>query len=272
VFQSEYDAARKELRLRFDLGFSPTTGAGPPGEPSPPTLLRYDARDGFRGATEALPPPLRRGILRQAGNREVVWLAFNTPRAIEGWPGLPLPVRGGVHKLWVGGAAGADLRCGMWSPGSATTPSPRHALAGRPMAPWTRRAPSPGPRPWPPIARSPPPRMTAPATPPTWAVTSRTSGGNPQGYFFRSPQGPQREHDDSSTAQPGALPPPRGGAAVHGRPRQRGLARPPVSPPVGTCRGGFCIACRNAPAPRLTPSRGPSGRQSLRFDPSRSKG
>jgi len=83
VFQTEYDAARRELRIRFDIGMSPDAGRWANRGAFTAYLYRFDARDGFRGATEKYHQILPWAFERRA-ERAGIWLAFMTPTSVPG--------------------------------------------------------------------------------------------------------------------------------------------------------------------------------------------
>jgi len=84
VFQIEYDAAQREFRLRYDLGLSPDAGRWANRGAFTALLFRYEARDGFRGATEKYHRIFDWAFLTKRVDREGLWLAFLTPKSIIG--------------------------------------------------------------------------------------------------------------------------------------------------------------------------------------------
>lgn len=81
VFQAEYDALEKQLRIRFDLGLS--TDAGRWANRGSFTAYLFTFEDGFRGAT-AKYYHLFGEAFRNRVSDQGVWLAFMSPTAIAG--------------------------------------------------------------------------------------------------------------------------------------------------------------------------------------------
>lgn len=83
VFQTEYDAARRELRIRFDLGLSPDAGRWANCASFTAYLFAFDARAGFRGAADRF-HGMFEWAFRKRVEREGQWMAFTTPEWVPG--------------------------------------------------------------------------------------------------------------------------------------------------------------------------------------------
>ena len=110
VHQFEYDAGRRELRIRFDFGLSPDAGQWANRASFTAYLYRYDAADGFRGAADKYHRMFGWAFAKRV-EREGLWLAFMTPTAIDrdGWEAFRFQFLESVgHMGW-------DERQGMYS-------------------------------------------------------------------------------------------------------------------------------------------------------------
>lgn len=83
VFQTEYDASRRELRIRFDMGLSPDAGRWANRASCTAYLFAYDVRDGFRGAAARF-HRIFDWAFKNRGLAGGTWLAFLTPAAVPG--------------------------------------------------------------------------------------------------------------------------------------------------------------------------------------------
>ena len=83
VFQTEYDAGSRELRIRFDVGLSPAAGRWANRAAVSAVLFTYDARDGFRAAMDRYHGLYPEGF-RRRGTQHGTWLAFISPEAVTG--------------------------------------------------------------------------------------------------------------------------------------------------------------------------------------------
>ncbi len=79
VFQTEYDAERKELRIRFDIGMSPNAGLW--ANKGSFTAYLFTYMDGFRGATEKY-QRIFGWAFENRVEKQGIWLPFMTPPAI----------------------------------------------------------------------------------------------------------------------------------------------------------------------------------------------
>jgi len=82
VFRTEYDAARRELRIRYDIGLSPNAGRWANQGSFAAYLFTYDGADGFRGAADKFQRIFAWAFERRA--REGMWIPFVTPESIPG--------------------------------------------------------------------------------------------------------------------------------------------------------------------------------------------
>jgi len=99
VFQTEYDAARRELRIRFDIGLSPDAGRWANRGEFSVYLYRYDTRDGFRDAADRY-YRLFEWAFRKRVEREGIWLAFMSPLSIAGgWEDLHFQFLEGLSDM-----------------------------------------------------------------------------------------------------------------------------------------------------------------------------
>lgn len=79
VFQTEYDAGRKELRIRFDIGLSPDAGRW--ANRGSFTAYLFTFADGFRGAADKYYRIFPHSFENRVG-KQGLWLPFMTPAAI----------------------------------------------------------------------------------------------------------------------------------------------------------------------------------------------
>ncbi len=88
LHQIEYDAGTRVFRLRIDVGMSPDAGPWANRGDFTAYLFPYDTRDGFRGATEQY-HQLFAWAFRNDVERQGIWLPFITPDAVAGdWASL----------------------------------------------------------------------------------------------------------------------------------------------------------------------------------------
>ncbi len=83
LFQTEYDAGARELRLRFDLGLSADGGRNANRASFTARLFTFDVRDGFRGAAEHY-HRMYPWAFEKRVTREGTWLAFLSPSFVPG--------------------------------------------------------------------------------------------------------------------------------------------------------------------------------------------
>lgn len=83
VFRTEYDASRKELRIRYDIGLSPDAGRWANQGSFTTYLFTYDGADGFRGAAERFQRIFAWAFERRYG-AEGMWIPFVSPESIPG--------------------------------------------------------------------------------------------------------------------------------------------------------------------------------------------
>lgn len=109
LFQMEYDAAARALRVRFDLGLSPDAGRHANRASFTARIFAYDVADGFRGATARYYAMYPWAFARRA-ERGGTWLAFLSPSFVPGGPE-------GFHFQFVEAMAdmGWEEREGMYS-------------------------------------------------------------------------------------------------------------------------------------------------------------
>ena len=81
VFHTEYDAGRKEFRIRFDVGLSPDAGRW--ANRGDFTVYLFTNSGGFRGATEKY-YRLFESAFENRVERQGTWLAFLSPLAVPG--------------------------------------------------------------------------------------------------------------------------------------------------------------------------------------------
>src|SRR5690606_34098363 len=85
VFPTEYDAGRRELRVRFDLGLSPDAGTWANRGAFTAYLYVVDGQDGFRGAADRYQRMFDWAFKRRVEHGGT-WLAFMTPTSVPGGP------------------------------------------------------------------------------------------------------------------------------------------------------------------------------------------
>ena len=83
VFQVEYDANKKELRIRYDFGLSPDGGTWANRASFTALIFRYDAKDGFRAATERY-HSIYKWAYKKRVKKEGLWMAFLNPYQVVG--------------------------------------------------------------------------------------------------------------------------------------------------------------------------------------------
>lgn len=83
VLEMEYDAGRRELRVRYDLGLSPDAGRWANRGSFTTFIFAFDGRDGFRGATRQF-HDISGWAFRNRVDRQGLWIAFVDPKAVAG--------------------------------------------------------------------------------------------------------------------------------------------------------------------------------------------
>jgi hypothetical protein len=270
VFQIEYDAAQRELRLRFDLGLSPDAGTWANRGSFTAYLFRYDARDGFRGAAEKYHRLFHWAFLDKRVGREGVWLAFVTPKSIPGgWEDFHFQFVEATSNL------GWEDRQGMVSlkyiePWISHHESPPHAPFEETRGPVDPQGA---------IVRA--QKMAGnrdPQVPPDsrhryaayLGSAIEDNWGQPQGYFFRSPQG---RNENMMIVNPNAfLPLPDGGHFSYGDLDREIIYETTRLWKQWSVEGWNLYRTSERPCLEIDTDQKASGRQSVRFDPVRSKG
>lgn len=270
VFQIEYDAAQRELRLRYDVGLAPDAGTWARRGSFTAYLFRYEARDGFRGATEKYHRLFPWAFLNKRAEREGLWLAFISPRAIPGGSE-------GLHFQFVEatGNLGWETQQGMTSlkylePWIIHHESPPHAPFEETRGPVDPQAA---------LVRA---RQMALRRDPQVPPDSRyryaaylgsyieDNWGQPQGYFFRSPQG---RNENMMIVNPNpALPPPAGTPFSSGDWDREIFLETSRLWKQWSLPGWNLYRTSERPCLEIDPAQKASGQQSVRFDPIRSKG
>lgn len=83
VFRTEYDAVRRELRIRYDIGLSPDAGRWANQGSFTACIFTYQRGDGFRGAEDKYQRIFDWAFARRAVH-EGMWIPFVTPESIPG--------------------------------------------------------------------------------------------------------------------------------------------------------------------------------------------
>lgn len=83
VFRTEYDADKRELRIRYDIGLSPDAGRWANQGSFTAYLFTYQGRDGFRGAADKFQRIFDWAFVKRV-KQEGTWIPFVTPEAIPG--------------------------------------------------------------------------------------------------------------------------------------------------------------------------------------------
>lgn len=83
VFRTEYDADRRELRIRYDIGLSPDAGRWANQGSFTAYLFTYNGNDGFRGAADKFQRIFDWAFEKHA-KQEGTWIPFVTPEVIPG--------------------------------------------------------------------------------------------------------------------------------------------------------------------------------------------
>lgn len=268
VFQIEYDAATRELRIRFDFGLSPDAGQWANRAGFTAYLFCYDARDGFRGATEKYDRMFPWAFLKKRVEREGLWLAFLSPKGIPGgWEGLHFQF---IEAL---GDFAWQSQQGMYSfkyvePWISHHESPEHAPFEETRGPAVPQAA---------IERA---KTVAarrdPETPPDsrhryagyLASYIADNWGQPQGYFFRKPGG-RNENMMIVNPHP-ALPPEDSGPFVPGDLDAEAFYESAQLWKQWSLHGWTAYRAGARPCFEVDSEQKASGNQSLRFPPARS--
>lgn len=269
VFMAEYDAAARELRLRYDLGL--VADAGPWSGRGAFTALLFpcEAQDGFRGATETYHRLYEWAFLTKRATREGLWEAFGSPKSIAGGPD-------GFHLQIVEatGNAGWENRQGMYSfryvePWICHHESPPHAPfaeAAGPVDPAAalERATEMA-------ARNDP--RTPPDLPGRYAAYLASyiedNWGQPQGYFFRNPGG---RNENMMIVNPNLrLPAGKVGLLNYGQHDWESALESLSIWKQWSLPGWSLARCGDRPTLEIDRQIKAEGRQSVRFDPVRSK-
>jgi hypothetical protein len=270
VFQIEYDAQRRELRLRYDLGLSPAAGTWARRGSFTAYLFRYQAGDGFRGATEKYHRLFDWAFLDKRVRREGLWLAFISPHSIPGGST-------DFHFQFVEatGNLGWETQQGMVSfkylePWIIHHESPPHAPFEETRGPVDPQGA---------LNRA---RQMAHNRDPQVPPDSRyryaaylgsyieDNWGQPQGYFFRNPQG---RNENMMIVNPNpALPPPPGTPFSSGGLDWEILMETAHLWKQWSLEGWNLYRTGERPCLEIDTVQKASGQQSVRFDPIRSKG
>ena len=83
VFRTEYDASKRELRIRYDIGLSPDGGRWANQGSFTAYLFTYNGADGLRGAGDKFQRIFDWAFDKRAKN-EGMWIPFVSPEAIPG--------------------------------------------------------------------------------------------------------------------------------------------------------------------------------------------
>ncbi len=83
VFRTDYDASRRELRIRYDLGLSPDGGRWANQASFTVYLFTYEGRDGMRGAADKFMRVFDWAFEKRA-KQDGMWIPFVSPEAIPG--------------------------------------------------------------------------------------------------------------------------------------------------------------------------------------------
>ncbi len=266
VFQTEYDAQRREFRVRFDFGLSPDAGRWANRGAFTAHLFRFDGRDGFRGAAAAY-YALFEASFRKRVQREGLWLPFLQPTAIAGgWQDFHF------QFLESTSAMGWAAREGMSSlhyvePWIHHHEFPPHLRVDEVHGPVAPRASLE-------IAR----RMTDPALPldmrrryaayPGSCIED--AWGEPQGYFFRHEDGGRNEN--MMIVNPNdCLPAPRGADYASGAWDKETIREDLAVERQWSIDAWTPVRTSAHPFDAIDPDQHAEGRQSLRLDPIESK-
>ncbi|MBP6964173.1 MAG: hypothetical protein KBC96_07195 [Armatimonadetes bacterium] len=266
VFQTEYDAARRELRIRFDLGLSPDAGRW--ANRSSFTAYLFACSDGFRGAAEKYYRVFE-WAFRNRVEKQGTWLAFMTPAAI--------PEHEDFHFQFLEsvGHMGWDERAEMYSfryaePWIHHQEFPAHLLAPEvhgPADPQTsvslaKRIAIQDDRSLPLDMRRRYPAYLGSSIEDRW--------GNPQGYFFRSPTGGRNEN--MMIVNPNDLLPPPAGSQYSSGGWDREIVRQTMTVSRQWHLPGWTFArVSEHPFIEVDQEHKRSGGQSVRLDPVQGK-
>lgn len=83
VFRTEYDADKRELRIRYDIGLSPDAGRWANQGSFTAYVFTYNGADGFRGAADKFQRIFAWAFERRYGP-EGMWIPFVSPESIPG--------------------------------------------------------------------------------------------------------------------------------------------------------------------------------------------
>jgi len=83
VNQIEYDSTKKELQIRYDLGLTPDSGKWADRGSFASYIFTYNTSDGFRGAAEKF-QSINKWAFEKRVKNEGLWIAFLTPKSIPG--------------------------------------------------------------------------------------------------------------------------------------------------------------------------------------------
>ena len=270
VFQAEYDAHRRELRLRFDLGLTPDGGRWASRSSFSAYLFRYDPRDGFRGATEKYHHLFDWAFIRKRVQAEGNWSAFVSPQHVPGgWEDFRFQFVESVSNI------GWESRQGMTTlryaePWISHHRSPHHAPFEETRGPADpqgaiRRAKT--------VAETKSVEMP-PDSHHRYAAYLGSfvedPWGQPAGYFFRDPKG---RNENMMIVNPNIrLPPPDGAHFSSGVLDWENTLESLRLWKQWSVTGWMPSRVLDRPCFEVDRETKASGRQSIRFDPIRSKG
>lgn len=266
VFQTEYDADRKELRIRFDLGLSPDAGRW--ANRGSFTAYIFTFQDGFRGAAEKYHQMFAWAFENRV-ERQGTWLAFMTPPAIVEHEDFHFRFLESVgHMGW---------------------DESQRMLSFRYVQPYIHSQEFP--------AHIPAPEVHGPADPQTSIslakrITTRDDRsvpldirrrypaylgsyiedqwGNPQGYFFRSASGGRNEN--MMIVNPNDVLPPAAGSPFSAGGWDREVIQQAMAVSRQWSLAGWTLArVGDHPFLEVDTEHKASGRRSVRLDPAQSK-
>jgi len=269
VFQIEYDSAKQELRIRYDLGLSPDAGRWANRGSFTAYLFRYDTRDGFRGATEKYHRLFDWAFFNKRVDLEGLWLAFLTPSAIPGgWEDFHFQFVEAMRDIgWESGQGMSSLK--YVEPWIHHHESPPHAPFEETRGPIDPQGA---------IKRA--KKMlqdksleTPPESRHRYAAFLGSyiedNWGNPQGYFFRNPKG---RNENMMIVNPNpSIPPPKGAHFTSGDFDNEVIREASQIWKQWHVDGWTLYRFSERPCLEVDAQQKASGRQSIRFDPIRSK-
>lgn len=267
VFRTEYDGARKELRIRYDIGLSPDGGRWENQGSFTVYLFTYNGADGFRGAADRFQRIFDWAFMKRA-KHEGMWIPFVSPETIPGgWEDFHVTFVEAVSNV------GWERARRMYSLRYVEPWIHHQTMIPEKVASAVSGAPDPS------VSIKLPDRLRGDKSPDLFEdVSARFAAypgsyitdnwGQPQGYFFRQPE--RKENMMIVNPNPD-LPAPPGSSFSSGGYDWQGILESAQSPSQWHIDGWTVTKATDAPVAIIDSDEKAGGERSVRIDPVVSK-